>query len=266
MFSINNKVATMFLAIALYPSTPSNKLSKNLTGADTESGSQEKRASLNLRRGAKGDYQIPCSNLIYAFGDKCFNSKNSFLKGTINIGYIALAPRQQLTRNTLRAAVAEAKYISRTHTVSTKPTKALALPEEKITPLELGPVFCKNRGGNYKDISPGAVKSLADTYCKANLPINIKPDSPAARITKSDLYYYKVKGCKITVESQNPYIPLRNDSLLYKDLFIKAYAGYKYSFLFFTDRILMCWVAGDNGGIRGYIDAGCIRYMFLGAQ
>lgn len=23
---------------------------------------------------------------------------------------------------------------------------------------------------------------------------------------------------------------------------------------------------GDNGGIGGYIDAGCVRYMFLGAQ
>ncbi|VTT72230.1 unnamed protein product [Fusarium fujikuroi] len=124
--------------------------------------------------------------------------------------------------------------------VLTKPTKALALLEKKIIPLELELVFYKNRGGNYKDISPDAIKLLADAYYKANLSVNIKPDSPAARIIKSNLYYYKVKGYKTTVKLQDLYIPLRNNSLLYKDLFIKAYTG--------------C----DNGSIRGYIDAGCI--------
>ncbi|VZH91432.1 unnamed protein product [Fusarium fujikuroi] len=208
---------------------------------------QEQAKSYKGWSGIKGDCQIPYSNLIYTFSDKCFNFKNSFLKGTINIGCIALAPRQQLTYNALKAAVVEAKYISRIYTVLTKPIKALASLEEKIIPLELGLVFCKNRGSDYKDISLGTVKLLADAYCKANLSVDIKPDSPAARITKSDLYYYK-----------DLYTPLGNDGLLCKDLFIKAYVGCKYSFLFFTDRILMYWVAGDNGSIRGYINAGCI--------
>ncbi|KAG4272644.1 hypothetical protein FPRO04_10386 [Fusarium proliferatum] len=289
-----------------------DELSKNLTGADAESGSQEKRASLNLRRhmlreraescegwvfeydwsGAKGDCQIPCGDSMYAFGDECFDSENSFLEGTIDVGcgtykYTAMpttsttAPPFHLTglptltdvpgpistpdgsscaetaTNTQCAqggggrgqACVENTYCA--SWVSTKPTEAPSPPEEKITPLELGPVFCKNRGGDHKDVSPGAVKSLADAYCEANLPVDMKSDSPAAGITKSDLYYYEVswvEGCKTTVESQDPYIPLGNDGPLCKDLFVKAYAG--------------C----DNGGIGGYIDAGCVRYMFLGAQ
>jgi hypothetical protein len=266
-------------------------LRKNLTGADAESGSQEKRASLNLRRhmlreraescegwvfeydwsGAKGDCQIPCGDSMYAFGDECFDSENSFLEGTINVGcgtykYTAIpttsttAPPFHLTglptltdvpgpistpdgsscaetaTNTQCAqggggrgqACVENTYCA--SWVSTQPTEAPGPPEEKITPLELGSVFCKNRGGDHKDVSPGAVKSLADAYCEANVPAEMKPDSPAAGITKSDLYYYEVswvEGCKTTVESQDPYWPLGKDGPLCKDLFVKAYAGCK---------------------------------------
>jgi hypothetical protein len=280
-----------------------DELSKNLTGVDAESGSQEKRASLNMRRhmlreraescegwvfeydwsGAKGDCQIPCGDSMYAFGDECFDSENSFLEGTIDVGcgtykYTAMpttsttAPPFHLTglptltdvpgpistpdgsscaetaTNTQCAqggggrgqACVENTYCA--SWVSTKPTEAPAPPEEKITPLELGPVFCKNRGGDHKDVSPGAVKALADAYCEANLPVEMKSDSPVSGTTKSDLYYYEVswvEGCKTTVESQDPYTPLGKDGPLCKDLFVKAYAGCKYSVPCFTDRILM---------------------------
>ncbi|VTT78223.1 unnamed protein product [Fusarium fujikuroi] len=74
--------------------------------------------------------------------------------------------------------------------VSIKPTKVLAPLEKKIIPLELGIVFYKNRGGDYKDVSLGAIKALADIYCKANLPIKMKSNSLAFSIIKSNLYYY----------------------------------------------------------------------------
>ncbi|VZI01755.1 unnamed protein product [Fusarium fujikuroi] len=74
--------------------------------------------------------------------------------------------------------------------VSIKPTEVLAPLEKKIIPLELGIVFYKNRGGDYKDVSLGAIKALADIYCKANLPIKMKSNSLAFSIIKSNLYYY----------------------------------------------------------------------------
>ncbi|QPC70808.1 hypothetical protein HYE68_001560 [Fusarium pseudograminearum] len=270
-----------------------DELSKNLTGTDVESGSQEKRASINMRRhmlreraescdgwvfehdwsGAKGDCQIPCGDSMYAFGDECFDSENSFLEGTIDVGcgtykYTAIpttsttAPPFHLTglptltdvpgpistpdgsscaetaTNTQCAqggggrgqACVENTYCA--SWVSTEPTEAPAPPEEETTPLELGPVFCKNRGGNHKDVSPRAVRALADAYCEANLPVELKSGDPAYGITKSDLYYYEVswvEGCKTTVDLQDPYTPLGNDGPLCKDLFVKAYAGCKYS-------------------------------------
>ncbi|KAF4449378.1 hypothetical protein F53441_7357 [Fusarium austroafricanum] len=288
-----------------------DQLTQNLTGADADSGSQEKRAPINLRRhmlreraeacdgwvfevdwsGAKGECQIPCSDSMYAFSDECFDSENSFLEGTIDVGcgtykYTAIltssttAPPVHLTglptltglpgpistpdgsscaqtaTNTQCAlgggdgqACVENTYCA--SWVSTKPTQAPAPPEVKPKPLELGPVFCKDRGGSHKDIDPGAVRSLADAYCEANLPVKLEPGSPKSGTTKSSIYYYEVswvEGCNTTVESQDPYTPLGKDGPMCKDLFVKAYAG--------------C----DNGGIGGYIDAGCVRYMFLGAQ
>ncbi|KAF4343784.1 fc receptor [Fusarium beomiforme] len=268
-----------------------DELTKNLTGADADTGSKEKRASLNLRRhmlreraeacdgwvfehywsGAKGDCQIPCGDSMYAFSDECFDSENSFLEGTIDVGcgtykYTAMpttsttAPPIHLTglptltdvpgpistpdgsscaetaTNTQCAlggggghgqACVENTYCA--SWVSTKPTEAPAPPEVKTTPLELGPVFCKNRGGDHKDVNPGAVKSLADAYCEANLPVELKPGDPVSGTTKSDIYYYEVswvEGCKTTVESQDPYTPLGKDGPPCRDLFVKAYAGW----------------------------------------
>lgn len=313
-----------------------DELSKNLTGADAEGGSQEKRASINMRRhmlreraescdgwvfehdwsGAKGDCQIPCGDSMYAFGDECFDSENSFLEGTIDVGcgtykYTAIpttsttAPPFHLTglptltdipgpistpdgsscaetaTNTQCAqggggrgqACVENTYCA--SWASTEPTEAPAPPEEETPPedettsLELGPVFCKNRGGNHKDVSPRAVRALADAYCEANLPVELKPGDPAYGITKSDLYYYEVswvEGCKTTVDLQDPYTPLGNDGPLCKDLFVKAYARCKYSAPCFNNLLLMHLLLGDNDGIGGYIDAGCVRYTFLGAQ
>lgn len=313
-----------------------DELSKNLTGADAEGGSQEKRASINMRRhmlreraescdgwvfehdwsGAKGDCQIPCGDSMYAFGDECFDSENSFLEGTIDVGcgtykYTAIpttsttAPPFHLTglptltdipgpistpdgsscaetaTNTQCAqggggrgqACVENTYCA--SWASTEPTEAPAPPEEETPPedettsLELGPVFCKNRGDNHKDVSPRAVRALADAYCEANLPVELKPGDPAYGITKSDLYYYEVswvEGCKTTVDLQDPYTPLGSDGPLCKDLFVKAYAGCKYSAPCFNNLLLMHLLLGDNGGIGGYIDAGCVRYTFLGAQ
>lgn len=265
-----------------------NELSRNLTGADADISSKEKRASLNVRRhmlreraeacdswvfeydwsGSEGDCQIPCGDSMYAFGDECFDSENSFLEGTIDVGcgtykYTAMpttsttAPPVHLTglptltdvpgpisipddsscaetaTNTQCALGGGAGHdqgcVENTYCaswVSTQPTEAPAPPEDKTTPLELGPVFCKDKGGDHKDVNPSAVKTLADGYCEANLPVELKPGSSVSGTTKSDIYYYEVswvEGCKTTVESQDPYKPLGKDGPLCKDLFVKAF-------------------------------------------
>lgn len=294
------------------------ELNKNLTSADIDSGSPEKRVSLNMRRhlireraeacegwvfeynwsGANGDCKLPCGDSMYAFGDECFDSEDTYLQGTIDVGCgtykytarpttteapIVITALPTLTDLPGPITTPDGSSCAETATntqcalggggrgpacventycaswVSTEPTEAPAPPEEVITPLEEGPVFCKNPDGDHRDVNPGSQRTLADHFCEADLLdtsiIKVEPGMEPFGSTKQDNhgvnYYYEVKwvdGCKTTVDGQDPSFPLGGRDPSCQDLFVRAFKN--------------C----DNGGIGGYIDAGCVRYTFLGAQ
>lgn len=294
------------------------ELNKNLTSADIDSGSPEKRVSLNMRRqlireraeacegwvfeynwsGANGDCKLPCGDSMYAFGDECFDSEDTYLQGTIDVGCgrykytarpttteapIVITALPTLTDLPGPITTPDGSSCAETATntqcalggggrgpacventycaswVSTQPTEAPAPPEEVITPLEEGPVFCKNPDGDHRDVNPGSQRTLADHFCEADLLdtsiIKVEPGMEPFSSTKQDNhgvnYYYEVKwvdGCKTTVDGQDPSFPLGGRDPSCQDLFVRAFKN--------------C----DNGGIGGYVDAGCVRYTFLGAQ
>ncbi|KAH6894711.1 hypothetical protein B0T10DRAFT_399106, partial [Thelonectria olida] len=129
------------------------------------------------------------------------------------------------------------------------------------TPLELKPVVCENEADfpGHADVSPSAQNSYADLFCEIDTMDNgvtdMGPgDEPLERVRLDQheiTYYYSVSwidGCVTSVDRQDVAEPLGSDGMACKDILVKAYSD--------------C----TNGGVGGYIDAGCLRYQFIGAK
>lgn len=118
-----------------------------------------------------------------------------------------------------------------------------------ITPLELGPQNCFD-AFKHKDVDADHQEDRIWKAC--SVPGNIGPDSPGVSIKAPVLlgpdYYYNIHwipGCTTTVAEQSIWAPISDDDST------KC-----------TSLMSNNFVACNNGGAGGWIDAGCLRYTF----
>ncbi|KAH7120544.1 hypothetical protein EDB81DRAFT_914184 [Dactylonectria macrodidyma] len=133
--------------------------------------------------------------------------------------------------------------------------------EPPVTPLELKPVVCvdENTLPGHGDINGDTQGNLADVFCEVepldNGVSDMGPgDQPLERLREANdeiHYYYSISwvdGCVTTVDRQDVLAPIGDGGASCKDILISTYSN--------------C----NNGGVGGYIDAGCLRYQFIGGQ
>jgi hypothetical protein len=134
-------------------------------------------------------------------------------------------------------------------------------PSDPITPLEFKPVVCKNEADlpGHADISPGDQDLGAELFCEkiwpedsATMGPGDEPYSKTRSGTHDINYFYEIKwveGCKTTVDAQKMIDPIgKGKGNTCEFILVNAYKN--------------C----NNGGVGGYIDAGCLRYTFIGGQ
>ncbi|KXT05630.1 hypothetical protein AC578_5652 [Pseudocercospora eumusae] len=130
-----------------------------------------------------------------------------------------------------------------------------APPPAPKTPLELKPPVCNNEADlpGHADIGAGFQKFAAKIFCEPRGTVQIGPSSKryTARIIDPHgvNYDYEVswiQGCVTTVEKQSFVSPVPGH--ICEDIMRNAYKN--------------C----NNGGVGGYIDAGCVRYSFVGGR
>ncbi|KAM0354797.1 hypothetical protein ACHAPU_000621 [Fusarium lateritium] len=246
-------------------------LGLNVTGDGVDTGSQRKRATFNERRdmlqtrnifcalfqfefGWDGtpepdDCYTSCEDSMIAFGDECFDAGHSFREGTIDVGCSTY-------RFTARSAPRTQE--PKTEEPKTEEPKQEDPKEDPPTPLALKSAVCENEEdfGKHPDVSPDFQFGRAGVFCGssiydnkvANMGPSSKPFSATHKGGKTN-YWYEVswvEGCKTTVDSQSVANPLGDKGPRCADLFKTAFKS--------------C----DNGGVGGYIEAGCIRYNFKG--
>ncbi|KAF7546067.1 hypothetical protein G7Z17_g8691 [Cylindrodendrum hubeiense] len=144
-------------------------------------------------------------------------------------------------------------------TTKAQPTRTKT-PE---TPLVLKDVVCEDENDflGHGDVSPQSQAGFAETFCGGDLAEErsktLGPDDDAMEELKRDgggiSYNYSIswiKGCKIEVDTQYVQWPIGDEDRFSScsQIFQKAY----------DDCI--------NGGVGGCIDAGCLRYRFIGAK
>ncbi|UKZ81306.1 hypothetical protein TrVFT333_009078 [Trichoderma virens FT-333] len=144
---------------------------------------------------------------------------------------------------------------------STSTTESPPEPTEiPKTPLELKPVMCEDEANfpGHGDVHKGDQKRQAESFCETYFlegqhDLYMGPQNTTVWATtgfiETNLYFSVswIDGCETTVDSQNAMLPLGND-MACSDILVKTY----------RDCI--------NGGVGGYIDAGCLRYQFNPAK
>ncbi|KAH7139640.1 hypothetical protein B0J13DRAFT_638583 [Dactylonectria estremocensis] len=133
--------------------------------------------------------------------------------------------------------------------------------EPPVTPLELAPVVCVDEGTlpGHGDINGDTQGNLADVFCEVepldNGVSDMGPgDQPLERLREANdeiNYYYSISwvdGCVTSVARQDVLSPIGDGGASCKDILISTYNN--------------C----NNGGVGGYIDAGCLRYSFIGGE
>ncbi|UKZ55537.1 hypothetical protein TrVGV298_009361 [Trichoderma virens] len=144
---------------------------------------------------------------------------------------------------------------------STSTTESPPEPTEMPkTPLEVKPVVCEDEANfpGHGDVHKGDQKRQAESFCETYFlegqhDLYMGPQNTTVWATtgfiETNLYFSVswIDGCETTVDSQNAMLPLGND-MACSDILVKTY----------RDCI--------NGGVGGYIDAGCLRYQFNPAK
>ncbi|PON24797.1 hypothetical protein TGAM01_v206305 [Trichoderma gamsii] len=127
-------------------------------------------------------------------------------------------------------------------------------------PLELRPVVCEDETNlpGHAPINTEHQRMLSGIICHAIVSkhgitsVDSQSEASAYNINPDGTnYFYSVSwvdSCKTTVDRQDVSMPVGTSSFGCLDLFTRAYTE--------------C----NNGGVGGYIDAGCLRYQFIGGQ
>jgi hypothetical protein len=230
----------------------------NFTGDSTDTGSRRKRAALAERREmmqtravACGDWQFEfsydgtpepgdcstsCEDSMKAFGDECFDSRNTFREGTIDVGCSSYRYK------VMNAPKKEEPKPEPSKVPDPKPEE----PKEKPpTPLELKSAVCENEAdfGNHPDVSPDFQSGRAGVFCGSGIYDNkvakmspgSKPYSATHKGGKVN-YWYEVswvEGCKTTVDSQDVAYPVGNKGPRCADIFKSAFKSCEYSLFAF---------------------------------
>ncbi|RFU78157.1 fc receptor [Trichoderma arundinaceum] len=130
--------------------------------------------------------------------------------------------------------------------------------EDSKTPLELKPIVCEDEANlpGHADIREEDLKLSTDIFCASFFSRLHIHHMDSQNETVSDIidiagtsYFYSISwvgSCETTVDTQDPRKPLGDTGVSRTKLFVKS----------FKDCV--------NGGVGGYIDAGCLRYQFIG--
>ncbi|KAL6694607.1 hypothetical protein J3F84DRAFT_400307 [Trichoderma pleuroticola] len=149
--------------------------------------------------------------------------------------------------------------------IKSVPTTTESPPEIPKTPLELKPAVCADESNfpGHVDVHKSDLKRQAEAFCETYFldrdqkAIYMSSQSKTVSITGGGLFgdallHFSVSwvdGCETTVDSQDVMLPVGGD--------INFYCG---------NILLKTWADCNNGGVGGYIDAGCLRYQFNPAK
>ncbi|KAL6786784.1 hypothetical protein J3E68DRAFT_440897 [Trichoderma sp. SZMC 28012] len=253
---------------------PSKNLSKTFAGLDATLGpigplnmigdhhvGMQKRRSL-VSRGL-------CSDWSFEFNWSGAHSKC----GKSCLDYLSIIRTQCLQFKTNNEGSLDAgcgtyslviKPVPTTSTTSTaeSPPEPTEIPK---TPLELKPAVCADESNfpGHVDVHKSDQKRQAESFCETYFldrnqkGIHMSSQNETVSATGGGLFgdallHFSVSwvdGCETTVDSQDVMLPVGDD--------FNLNCG---NILFKT------WADCNNGGVGGYIDAGCLRYQFNPAK
>ncbi|KAK4073412.1 uncharacterized protein Triagg1_5238 [Trichoderma aggressivum f. europaeum] len=247
---------------------PSKKISKTFAGLDATPGpigppnmigghhiGMQKRTPLVSRTlcsdwsfefhwsGAHSKCRKSCLDYLSIITTQCLRFKTNN-EGSLDAGC-----------GTYSLAIKSVPTISTTTTTTTTTESPPEPTEIPKTPLELKPAVCADESNfpGHLAVQRGDVENQAKGFCATlffDLLVNMNSQSETLWAANKGLYYSIswIKGCETTADSQNVILPVGDDN----------FSCWKNLFKTYTD----C----NNGGVGGYIDAGCLRYQFNPAK
>ncbi|KAL7906301.1 hypothetical protein GGI35DRAFT_482472 [Trichoderma velutinum] len=198
--------------------------------------------------GAHSDCKKPCIDYLHIIRTQClqFRTNNA---GSLDAGC-----------GTYSLSIKPVATTSITYTTESPPEPT----ETPKTPLELKPVVCSDESNfpGHGDVHKRDQERQAESFCETYFldrnqkAIYMNSQSKTVWVTGGGLFgedhlYFSVSwidGCETTVDSQNVMLPVGDINVNCGNILFKTY----------TD----C----NNGGVGGYIDAGCLRYQFNPAK
>ncbi|KAI2605550.1 hypothetical protein GGR54DRAFT_621191 [Hypoxylon sp. NC1633] len=162
-----------------------------------------------------------------------------------------------------------------------KPTPTQFRTQDAKTPLELKPVICNNESDfpGHADISGSALGQLASDFCAKSTILSPRSSATGGTVTDDNgvNYFFSVQwvfGCVLEdgSEEQSVAAPLgdrEHNTCL--DLMKNDFFSCK--FYIFVFRLLLLYrvtdshiLVGNNGGVGGKTQAGCLLYTFIGGK
>ncbi|KAK7415730.1 hypothetical protein QQX98_005643 [Neonectria punicea] len=262
----------------------SKELTKNLTNNDIESNNEKRRSWSGMQRrrvaprddscdgwvlefnwsGGEGDCDEDCGHSMDKLEVGCLLG-DSYSEGSFDVGCGTYKFKATFDENAVKTTTTSTSEVPESTTSEAPDTTTSEAPAEITeaakTPLELGSTVCEDEDDfpGHAGINPGAQKSEADFFCQLMRGDELiedigSGDARASRVLFDghDISYeYTISwidGCETTVERQEIEDPIGDGDLSCKDVFVKVFED--------------C----NNGGVGGHVDAGCLRYEFIGGK
>lgn len=230
--------------------------------------------------GAHSECSKTCIDYLAIIREQCLRFRTND-EGSLDTGCgtYSLEIKSVPGVSTIQSTSSEQTGTPSASTEATKATTESPSPEptgDPKMPLELKPVVCEDEANfpGHADIRKDDQRLAAGVFCETYFSRDHLRwmDSHDEAVTgiinvKGTSYSFSVSwidGCETTVASQAPMYPFNGNDLSCENIFVKAFKDCEFVFVRKEMSPANLFYLGINDGVGGYIDAGCLRYSFIG--